>query len=258
MGEAANRSRDMSTSTVHVRGGTPNAEAAAELAAAGDLDNPVGSPAPCLMLDDGTGIPLLAAVTTVGRGGGVTVRFCHPGVSRLHAELIRRGPFLYVSDAGLSRNGTFVNGEPVVQALLTDGDVVSFGGVRARIAGTTLPGPGNAPATACAAGELALSGREIDVLIALCRPGYAGTAFVAPLTALGIAKELVVTEAAVKQHLLRLYVKFGIAPGLDRRIRLANAVVETGILHRRLCLAAYGPGALDLADSGSRPARASA
>jgi hypothetical protein len=40
----------------------------------------------------------------------------------------------------------------------------------------------------------------------------------------------VVTEAAVKQHLLRLYVKFRIAEGVNRRARLANEVISSGIV----------------------------
>jgi len=43
-----------------------------------------------------------------------------------------------------------------------------------------------------------------------------------------IAWELVVTEAAVKQHLLRLYRKFGIPEGTNRRTRLANEVISVG------------------------------
>lgn len=202
----------------------------------------LGFPSPCLMLADGTGIPLMAEVSTVGRGGAVSVRLNSPGVSRLHAELIRRGPFLYVSDVGLSRNGTFLNGEPVVQALLTDGDVVSFGGARTRVAGTALAGPADVPVTSGSVTERLVSGREADVLVALCRPAYAGTAFAEPGTAQAIAEDLVVTEAAVKQHLIRLYSKFDILPGPARRTRLANAVIAAGILHRRLCLAVYRPG----------------
>lgn len=241
------RFRHMTTSAVYA-GEALEADASEDQLATGPLiddaepltDDTV--PVPCLMLDSETGIPLVAAVSTVGRGPGACIRLDHPGVSRLHAELVRRGPFLYVADAGLSRNGTFVNGEPVLQALLTDGDVISFGGVRTRVAGTALLGSG-APLTALEPAGPRLSGREIDVLIALCRPAYAGTPFVAPQTALGIADELVVTEAAVKQHLLRLYAKLGIPPGFDRRTRLANAVIDAGMLHRRLCLAVYGSGA---------------
>ena len=52
----------------------------------------------------------------------------------------------------------------------------------------------------------------------------------APATAREIATDLVVTEAAVKQHLLRLYQKFRIAEGQNRRTRLANEVVALGLV----------------------------
>jgi hypothetical protein len=55
-------------------------------------------------------------------------------------------------------------------------------------------------------------------------------AFVAPATAREIAADLVVTEAAVKQHLLRLYQKFRIPEGANRRVRLANEVVALGLV----------------------------
>ncbi len=68
------------------------------------------------------------------------------------------------------------------------------------------------------------------MLCALCRPALQQEAFVAPATARQIADELVVTEAAVKQHLLRLYGKFRIAEGADRRARLANEVLSAGVV----------------------------
>jgi hypothetical protein len=48
------------------------------------------------------------------------------------------------------------------------------------------------------------------VLISLCRPALSDDAFVTPATPREIAGDLVVSEAAVKQHLLRLYQKFGL------------------------------------------------
>jgi DNA-binding NarL/FixJ family response regulator len=53
--------------------------------------------------------------------------------------------------------------------------------------------------------------------------------FAEPASLHDIATVLVVTEAAVEQHLLRLYDKFGIAPGTgSRRSRLANEAVRRG------------------------------
>ena len=68
--------------------------------------------------DSGEVFPLSETVTTVGRGRGVDIRLEDPSVSRLHAELIRRGPYVYVIDLGLSRNGTRVNGRPIARRLL--------------------------------------------------------------------------------------------------------------------------------------------
>ena len=68
------------------------------------------------------------------------------------------------------------------------------------------------------------------MLTALCRPALHQDAFVAPSTAREIADELVVTEAAVKQHLLRLYAKFRVPEGVNRRARLANEVISVGVV----------------------------
>jgi pSer/pThr/pTyr-binding forkhead associated (FHA) protein len=56
--------------------------------------------------ETGEAIPLRDEITTIGRGLGANVRLDDPSVSRLHAEIVRRGPYYYVADLGLSRNGT--------------------------------------------------------------------------------------------------------------------------------------------------------
>jgi hypothetical protein len=153
-----------------------------------------------------------------------------PSVSRLHAEIVRRGDHFYVADLGLSINGTRVNGRPVGRRVLADGDVLSFGVARTRVSG--IPAQQDAEDTV----ELRrisapdLTRREVEVLTSLCRPALQQVAFVAPATAKDIADELVVTEAAVKQHLLRLYQKFRIAEGVNRRARLANEVISAGVV----------------------------
>ena len=179
--------------------------------------------------DNGNIVPLAGEVTTVGRGSAVDVRLDDPSVSLLHAEIIRRGPYAYVVDLGLSRNGTRVNGRPVARRVLGDGDVLSFGAARCRVGGFPHEDiPAESELRRPAVPEL--TRRELDVIAALCRPALSDDAFVTPATAREIATELVVTEAAVKQHLLRLYQKFRIAGGLNRRIRLANEVVTLGLV----------------------------
>ena len=194
---------------------------------------------PFLRIEDtGDVITLTGEVTTVGRGQGADIRLDDPSVSRLHAELVRRGPYVYVVDLGLSRNGTRVNGRPVARRVLDEGDVLSFGAARCRIGGLMMEELGaEAEMRRSAAPEL--TRRELDVLTSLCRPALSDEAFATPATAVEIAADLVVTEAAVKQHLLRLYQKFRIPEGANRRTRLANEVVALGLV-RPLPLADFG------------------
>jgi hypothetical protein len=185
---------------------------------------------PFLRIEEtGEVFPLRDAVTTVGRGQGVDIRLEDPSVSRLHAELVRRGPYVYVVDMGLSRNGTRVNGRPVARRVLDEGDVLSFGAARGRIGGI----PQEEITAEAELGRSAvpeLTRRELDVLTSLCGPALSDEAFATPATAHEIAADLVVTEAAVKQHLLRLYQKFRVPEGTNRRTRLANEVVALGIV----------------------------
>ncbi|MDX6228641.1 MAG: hypothetical protein QOI76_2031 [Frankiales bacterium] len=187
---------------------------------------------PYLRIEDtGAVVELTVDVTTIGRSPGVDIRLQDPSVSRLHAELVRRGSFVYVSDLGLSANGTRVNGRPVGRRVLSDGDVVTFGLARCRVgglAGCEELADETVEVRRVVAPEL--TRREVEVLTSLCRPALQEDAFVAPATAREIAEELVVTEAAVKQHLLRLYTKFRVPEGVNRRARLANEIISAGIV----------------------------
>jgi hypothetical protein len=187
-------------------------------------------------------VRLRPEVTTIGRGTFVDVRLDDPSVSKLHAEIIRRGPYVYVSDLGLSRHGTRVNGKVVAQRLLDNGDVLSFGLQRCRVGGlaTEEPLPELEPPRSAMP---ELTRREMDVVAALCKPALSDEAFVAPAAARDIAADLVVTEAAVKQHLLRLYQKLKIAEGPNRRVRLANEVVARGLVRPLPAAAAERPAA---------------
>ena len=180
--------------------------------------------------ETGAVVPLPEKVTTVGRGGSVDVHLDDPSVSRLHAEIVRHGPYAYVADLGLSRNGTRVNGRLVARRVLEDGDVLSFGTARCRVGG--IPKEDLAAEVELRrSASPELTRRELDVLTSLCRPALSDEAFVAPATAREIAADLVVTEAAVKQHLLRLYDKFGLTDRSEnRRVRLANEAIARGVI----------------------------
>jgi hypothetical protein len=122
--------------------------------------------------------------------------------------------------------------------VLEDGDVLTFGSARCRIEG--LPSEeATAEVEQRRAAAPELTRRELDVLISLCRPALSDDAFITPATAKEIAVDMTVTEAAVKQHLLRLYVKFRVPEGVNRRARLANLVISLGLVRP---LADYGSG----------------
>ena len=71
---------------------------------------------------------------TVGRGGGCGIVLPDDSyVSTVHARLFRRGSDVFVEDLG-SRNGTFLNGDPVSAATrLRRGDRVQFGQTVAEV-----------------------------------------------------------------------------------------------------------------------------
>jgi FHA domain len=146
------------------------------------------------------------------------------GVSRVHAVFERFGDAWCVRDLD-SRNGTFVNGGRIIgERALHSGDEIVLGRLR-----LLFRGPARGNETAAIAEAPPLTQRERDVLLALCRPLLTGDAFTEPASIRAIAAELVVSEAAVKQHLSRLYFKFDVATeGVRRRVRLANEAVSTG------------------------------
>src|SRR5262245_1358558 len=146
------------------------------------------------------------------------------GVSRVHAVLERFGDTWTVRDLG-SRNGTFVNGWRIIgEQALHSGDEILLGRLR-----LLFHGPARGQETAAIASPPPLTPRERDVLLALCRPLLIGDAFTEPASTRAIAAELVVSEAAVKQHLSRLYVKFDVSTQDERRrVQLANAAVARG------------------------------
>jgi DNA-binding CsgD family transcriptional regulator len=163
---------------------------------------------------------------TVGKDPANSLVLEHDGtVSRLHAALEPYGPAWVIRDLG-SRNGTYVNGERIVgDRVLHDGDDIRVGSTRLSFRSADSAGS----ATAVGAAAPQLTPRERDVLCALCRPLFSGQPFPQPASTREIAAELVVSDAAVKQHLLHLYDKFGIfVDDGNRRLRLANEAIVRG------------------------------
>lgn len=69
----------------------------------------------------------------IGRGADVALGLSSPHVSKAHAEIYSDGETLRVRDMG-SRNGTFLNRQPVNDAALHRGDILHFGDREYRVA----------------------------------------------------------------------------------------------------------------------------
>jgi hypothetical protein len=179
----------------------------------------------------------VAARLTVGRGEEVDIRLIEDEhVSTLHAELERIGGQWTIADDGLSRNGTFVNGERITsRRRLRDGDEVRFGEthaifrepgrVRAR---ETVTAPDAPPVEQ-------VTEAQRKILIALCRPFRDGSPYVIPATNQQIADEVFLSVDAVKGHLRTLFDRFGVGdlPQNQKRARLAELALRGGLISIR-------------------------
>lgn len=173
---------------------------------------------------------------TIGRGPECDISLdWDTHVSQLHAELIRLAGGWVIADDGLSRNGTFVNGERISgRRRLHAGDTVRCG-----VCGLAFHEParsvaGTVPAEALPT-RVGLTPMQQKVLVELCRPYRDGTAFALPATNGAIAAELVLSIDAIKTHLRALYEKFGVdhLPQNEKRVRLAEMALATGIVSAR-------------------------
>jgi hypothetical protein len=84
-----------------------------------------------LVLPSGERLVLGEYVVTIGRLPDSTLSLADANVSRNHAEIRPRGAGYVVVDLG-STNGTKVNGAPITERALADGDVVTFGSTDIR------------------------------------------------------------------------------------------------------------------------------
>jgi pSer/pThr/pTyr-binding forkhead associated (FHA) protein len=156
-------------------------------------------------------------------------------VSRAHAELERVGSEWTVSDDGLSRNGTYVNGARLTgRRRLGDGDLIVLGLTR-----VLFRAPERASAVRTAIGDTpptvdTLTDTQRRILIALCRP-YRDSEFATPATNQSIANEVFLSVDAVKTHLRVLYDKFQLTslPQTQKRVRLVEYALTWGLVAER-------------------------
>jgi len=170
---------------------------------------------------------LQANRTTVGKAAENDIPLAGDArASHLHAILERFAAGWCVTDLG-SSNGTWVNGERIWSShRLRHGDEIRVG--QTRLIFHDAPSAGGA-LTEVEESPPSLTARERDVLVALCRPLLDRDMFTEPSSTRAIGDELVITQAAVKQHLANLYDKFGVAASdSNRRSRLANEALRRG------------------------------
>jgi pSer/pThr/pTyr-binding forkhead associated (FHA) protein len=197
---------------------------------------------PFLLYRDGDGrqqiLPLAGpGRLTIGRDEDADIPLgWDPQVSRVHAELERVGAEWTLIDDGLSRNGSFVNGERTAgRRRLVDGDSLRFGNTSMVFRAPAL----ERASTTVAAGDIptaeTLSAAQRRVLVALCRPYKGAPPFATPATNQEIAAELVLSVDAVKTHMRALFQKFGVEqyPQNQKRARLVERAFLAGLVTER-------------------------
>jgi pSer/pThr/pTyr-binding forkhead associated (FHA) protein len=156
-------------------------------------------------------------------------------VSRAHALLERLGDQWTVVDEGLSRNGTWVDGQRVTgRHRLRNGERVCVGTTVLTFRDPTEDVAESTARVVVAAGADNLTPTQRQVLIALARPVFE-SAFATPATNRQIAGEVFLSVDAVKAHLRVLFDRFGLSdlPQNEKRARLAATVLTSGVLAPR-------------------------
>jgi pSer/pThr/pTyr-binding forkhead associated (FHA) protein len=173
----------------------------------------------------------------LGRGEDADLRLAWDGeISRVHAFLDRVGDEWTLVDDGLSRNGSFVNGERIHgRRRLEHGDDLRLGETTLTFLHPDARGGGSTITAAERAAALGLSDTQRRVLLALARPFKDATAFTVPATNREIAEALYLSQDAVKGHLRALFRKFGVDDLQQnaKRAALVERALATGAITRR-------------------------
>ncbi len=176
-----------------------------------------------------------AGPVTIGRSADCGVGLAWDReVSRLHAQLEPAGPQWVLVDDGLSRNGSFVNGERVVgRRVLRDGDRLVFGDTPV-VYRAAPSGDSSTVVVFESPAAVLLTPTQRKILVALCRP-VRDSAFATPATNREIAEEVHLSVDAVKAHLRSLFERFGLEdlPQNQKRARLAAVALLQGVVTAR-------------------------
>jgi pSer/pThr/pTyr-binding forkhead associated (FHA) protein len=153
-------------------------------------------------------------------------------VSRVHAQLEPVGREWSLIDDGISRNGSYVNGERLDRRhLLRDGDRLCFGETPVLFRAPQQAESMSTAAVSGGIGDVRLTESERRVLVALCRP-LADSAYATPATNREIAEEVHLSVDAVKAHLRVIFERLGLGdlPQNQKRARLAALALVNGLV----------------------------
>jgi pSer/pThr/pTyr-binding forkhead associated (FHA) protein len=203
---------------------------------------PDWSKGPFVTYTDGGGrrqFVVLGSSTSIslGRDGSCDIPLSwDSAVSRLHAQLERVGSNWVLADEGLSRNGTFLNGDRVNgRRRLRDGDTLVVGDTSILYRDPEGPGSQQTRIAADAVTVLSLSPTQRHILAALCRPYKDSATYATPASNQAIADELFLSVDAVKTHMRALFQKFHIEdlPQNQKRAKLVERAFSLGLVSRR-------------------------
>ncbi|MGO9320549.1 MAG: FHA domain-containing protein [Solirubrobacteraceae bacterium] len=169
---------------------------------------------------------------TIGRRASCSVVLNDDLVSRVHAALEPIAGDWALLDDGISRHGTFVNGEQIVSRRLVDGDRLRFGKTEMMYRRPPRKGSVLTVSSSSLADTRTVTDVQRAVLIALARPYRRGASLAAPASNGAIAKEVRLSLDAVKGHLDVLCRRFEIADptSAQRRVRLVECALQWGLI----------------------------
>ncbi|HYI17890.1 MAG TPA: FHA domain-containing protein [Solirubrobacteraceae bacterium] len=196
---------------------------------------------PFLLYRDEAGHQVIVELTpgsagvTVGRRAGIDVALeWDREVSRIHAQLEPVGPDWALVDDGLSRNGSYVNGERIVgRRRLRDGDRLCFG--ETPVVFRSPPHEASYSTAAVGVGRgtsMPLTDVQRRIVVALCRPMH-DSSYAHPATNREIADEVHLSVDAVKAHLRVVFERAGLEHVAQNRKRaqLAALAIVNGLVH---------------------------
>ena len=168
---------------------------------------------------------------TIGRSGDIAIDW-DGLVSRVHCQLVPVGDAWTVVDDGLSRNGTFVNGEKVTtRRRLRDGDALRVGDTVLQFRAPDATSGETQVDREAGRAEVPVTPAQHDVLRVLCEP-FDIARGVPPASNDDIAAALFLSVDAVKAHLRQLYARFDLTalPPHQKRDRLAREALRRGLV----------------------------